>query len=77
MVQEVVRGFKMKMPNMLGSCGEEIEVKVWKRGHSFACLKRKRGSIRYWVPEPSIDAELENYCWSCPNKPDSPVTTKQ
>jgi hypothetical protein len=59
----------MKLPDMTGKCGMLVEAKVWKRGHSFACLRRKRGAIRYWVPEPSIEVELENYCAFCPQNP--------
>lgn len=59
----------MKMPDMRGVCGENVEARQWKNGHSFACSKRKRRSLRYWVPDPTLAAELLNFCGPCSLNP--------
>ena len=49
---------------LVGGCGEPVEAKTWRQGHSINCTKRGSLTIRYWKPDP-IEAEVTDFCKTC------------
>ena len=53
-----------------GLCNSELQIKIWKQGHSIDCSKRGMKQVRYWQPG-GIEDEVSEFCKFCEerNKP--------
>jgi len=68
---------KAPLVKVKGMCGETVDTKTWKQGHSIKCKKRGGSSNRYWKPDKSqyglgkipgitdIWAEVRDFCRNC------------
>ena len=68
---------KAPIVEVKGLCGEIVETKTWKQGHSIKCKIRGGSSIRYWQPDKKrywwgnipgitdIQTEVRDFCRTC------------